>query len=86
MDCLRQDTEKYLADCEMMLEQSTKALEGAEMTVEENERNCSREREVMVQFITETLGALMEHKSNITDTLAALNQKLDEELAAVENL
>jgi hypothetical protein len=40
----------------------------------------------MVQFIAETLGALMEHKSNITDALAALNQRLDAELEATTNL
>jgi SMC interacting uncharacterized protein involved in chromosome segregation len=83
---IRQEAKKMRADVATMWAQSERAVAGAGETVEEHERNCARERETMVQFITETLGALMEHKSNISDTLAALNQRLEDELAACENL
>ncbi len=83
---IRQEAKKMRADVATMWAQSERAVAGAGETVEEHERNCAREREAMVQFITETLGALMEHKSNISDTLTALNQRLEDELAACENL
>lgn len=83
---IRQEAKKMRADVAMMWAQSERAVAGAGETVEEHEKNCAREREAMVQFITETLGALMEHKDNISDTLAALNQRLDDELAACESL
>lgn len=85
-ESIRQEAKKLRADIAVGWAQSEKAVAGANEQLEENERTYTREREVMVQFIAETLGALMEHKSNITDALAALNQRLDAELEATTNL
>jgi len=83
---IHNEAKKNMKEAASILAHSEKANQAAVLDVEENERHCTREREAMVQFITETLGTLMEHKSSITDTLTALNQRFDEELAATENL
>lgn len=80
MENLQSEIRKYKSDNVTLLQQSEKALEKTNQELEEVERTCQKERDTFEQHLIETMNVLMEHRTYISDTLAALQIKLQEEL------